>query len=382
MKVDKKQLIGGAVAVVALLGVSVATGKLDINKLTGKTTEAVVERKLPPPIEPEHEVIPGGVDAPADDVLASVAGEGTSDAFVSELVGEPTSPAPAVESAPVEVPSAASVPSAAAAPIDAPVAQLASTDASAVIAANAAFKPAQVLGVGEAPAAPVLPNNVPGGFPATSTGAPPPNSNVSPNAPSAAPVASTTPGAVAAIAPPPAPAAAGGTPSIATPVAPTPVFNGGSTFNTAAIATLPTNATGKDLLELQTQLAVLEKQKAIASGQEAIAESLLKRAKAQYEMAQIGQPTAEQRAAIAAAQAAAQAHTVASAAPTVVSALNAIRLLSTSRTNGAVSATLSLNGKLIDVKKGSLVAGYLVDKVSDNSVQLVGEGESKTVWID
>ena len=148
------------------------------------------------------------------------------------------------------------------------------------------------------------------------------------------------------------------------------------------IATLPTSATGQDLLALQTQLAVLEKQKAIASGQEAIAESLLKTRKAQYEMAMIGRaaapaPAAQQAPAPRVASAVAAVPT-----PRPASPMASVRLVSTARANGAIGATINYNGKLIDVKKGSVVAGYLVDQLSDKSLTLVGEHETKTVWID
>jgi hypothetical protein len=155
----------------------------------------------------------------------------------------------------------------------------------------------------------------------------------------------------------------------------------GVAVNLPPLAPLPTGVTGQDLLSLQTQLTVLEKQKAIASGQQAIAESLLKMRKAQYEMALIGRPSAP---APQAAQPATAPHASAAAAavaPTP-SPLASVRLVSTARANGAIGATINYNGKLIDVKKGSVVAGYLIDKLTDKSLTFIGEHETKTVWID
>jgi len=148
------------------------------------------------------------------------------------------------------------------------------------------------------------------------------------------------------------------------------------------IAPLPTSATGQDLLALQTQLAVLEKQKAIASGQEAIAESLLKTRKAQYEMALIGRPSAPAPAAQQVTAPRVPAAAAAVPTPRPPSQLTSVRLVSTARANGAIGATINYNGKLIDVKKGSVVAGYLVDQLTDKSLTFIGEHETKTVWID
>jgi len=145
------------------------------------------------------------------------------------------------------------------------------------------------------------------------------------------------------------------------------------------MAALPANATGQDLLQLQTQLAVLEKQKAIASGEEAIAESLLKTRKAQYEMGQIGRASA---AAVGTQQPTQPRAPAAPATPPPPSPLASVRLLSTARANGAIGAIINYNGKLIDVRKGSIVAGYLVDQVTDRSLTFISAHESKTVWID
>jgi len=154
----------------------------------------------------------------------------------------------------------------------------------------------------------------------------------------------------------------------------------GSAVVLPPITSLPTNVTGQDLLTLQAELAVLEKKKQIASGEEAIAESQLKTRKAQYEMAQIGRPLVAQPTVQQAPQQHAAVATAKPAPPP--SPLTSVRLLSTARASGSIEATINYNGKLIDVKKGSVVAGYLIDKVTDKSLTFVGEHETKTVWID
>lgn len=432
--IDKKQLIGGAIGLIAILGYSVYSGKLDISQFTGGGSDAEVtfERRLPPPVEQHTDVAPGDVkDVPADDVLASVSGVGSTDDYVDELTGEV---APSVEmpaDLAVEMPSdSADLTAAVAQPITlapsaavktvAPVAQLASNDPSKLMVGGTAFTATQVFKPGAVPAAgagPSVPNAAPGlpgqvgplpaggpvaGLPASPNGVAPVNPNAaaalvpsagllapgqgSASVPGTAVIAKVN-GAGEAAKVPAVTLPAQFVPSAGVPsaglLAATPVFDAGSALSTGAVASLPTNATGQDLLLLQTQLAVLDKQKAIASGQEAIAESLLKTRKAQYEMTQIGRPTAEQQLAIAQAQAQAQAQVQATQPPAPPpSPLFGIKLLSTARANGGTSATISYNGKLVDVKKGSVVAGFLVDKVSDNSVVFIGEGETKTVWID
>lgn len=407
---DKKQIIGGVVLAVALLGVSVATGKLDINKLTGKTdaTDAAVVRKLPPPVTESTEVKPGIPDGSVDneDVLASLTQEsGSQSAFIDELAGAGTFPQ-ASASAPADLAVEPSL-DPALQPLPQPTAQLASTEPSTMVVGGMTFSATPVVKAGEQPPAPAIGGatvNAANAVPASVDGEPSQVPSISP--PPAQPVSLPSGLAKAPevamgsgpLPPPGAPGQAGvskptSMASVSAPVS-SPAranvgeFSSGSSVArnvsggpsaAAVIASLPTSATGNDLLKLQTQLAVLEKQKAIASGQEAIAESLLNTRKAEYEMLQIGRPSAEQLA----AHAQAQANNVAIASPPPPpSPLSTVKLLSTTRANGSIGATITMNGKLIDVRKGSVVAGYLVDKLTDNSLTLIGEGATKTVWID
>jgi hypothetical protein len=408
-KIDKTQAIGAVAIASVALGVSWYQGKFD--KYLGKEdTAGMFERKLPPPIEGADPLIATEPtsDASSEDVLAQVAGETSeADAFVNEMANlEPAfdssaasdnDPLAAIAAAPAMEGSSV---------IGGfqPSAQLASTDPSIITAGGVAFTnvtpsaptagaPATVASSQATPAStgprvfgasgsansmepPALPNH-----------ATLPDPTLAPAAqglPAPAPTVLSAKGPgpslpASASAPVSIPAANGSAPVVAS------ISGGSSSYSNpaaaaAAIASLPSNATGKDLLELQTQLALLDKQKAIAAGHEAIAESRLKTAKAAYEMAQIGQPSAEERAAMAAAYAASQVNQITPPAPPT--SIETAKLLSTSRANGGIGATLLINGKLVDVKKGSLVGGLLIDKVTDNSVTLIGDGKSQTVWID
>jgi hypothetical protein len=421
-KIDKTQAIGAVAIASVALGLSWYQGKLD--KFLGKDvadTAGMFERKLPPPVEGVDPLIATeqqATEVSNEDVLANLAGEPSStDTFLTETASvEPTverSEASLADDPLAAIAAALPAQTNHGARIDvgiAPSAQLASSDPSKLIHAGVAFSnvtpsaksevaPASVP-VSTQPAAPSGPRvfGAPGGdvnapvpthtsLPDPSLGAPLPTQLPEPvphalnaKAGSAPSLPATT--SVPSI-PSLGPAPTGSSQVLATTTGGAADYSGGSALAAAAIASLPTNATGKDLLELQTQLAVLDKQKAIAAGVEAIAESPLKAAKAVYEMSQIGQPTAEERAAIAAARAAAQVNQVQmSAAPATLSAIDSAKLLSTTRANGGIGATLRINDKLVDVKKGSVVAGLLVDKVTDNSVTLIGDGKTQTVWID
>jgi type IV pilus biogenesis protein PilP len=317
---DKKQLVGAGVAIVVLFGVSVATGKIDINNLTGKAEPEVnFGRKLPPPVTDGGEVLATAEDASAvvDAALLNTESGSSNDPFLAELTGTP------IETVPAD-PEAVT-----------PAATIASINPQSAV--DAVFAKTPLITAEE-----LISNTAPVD-----------------TAPQTAPM-------------PAVPSRALPSPSLST-TAVTHAFEAG----------LPENATGQDLLRLQSQLAVIEKQKALAEGEEAIAESRLKAAIAQYEMSQIGRPTADERAAAMKAKEEETKLRSVSVTPGVnASALDAIRVLSTSRANGTTFATILFNGKLVDVKKGTFVHGYLVDQVSDNHVKFVGETESKTVWIN
>src|SRR5262245_3794620 len=94
---DKKQLIGAAIAIAVLIGVSVATGKIDINNLTGTAeSEPKFERKLPPPVTDDDEIVPEAIDTSAavDAALATTDARSDSDAYIAELTGQPAKSAP------------------------------------------------------------------------------------------------------------------------------------------------------------------------------------------------------------------------------------------------------------------------------------------------
>lgn len=306
--ISKNQLIGIGVGIVAVVGVSVYTGKIDINNLTGKA-EPVMASRLPPPVK--------DASADVDALLANANAGSENDAFLDELTSAPVVDQ-SVEQAPMEI---------------VPSATLAATNPQSVVNAPV-FAPTQIIKADALP--PVVES-------------------------------SSAPGAVTGSAPD-VPATAQVTPA---------TLETAGVVAQAAISTLPENATGQDLIRLQTKLAFIEKQKALAAGEEAIAESRLKAAKAQYELAQIGQPSPQE---IAAERQAREAAVAVAAVNTSV--LDSVRVLSTSRANGSSFATILFNGKLVDVKKGSFIAGYLIDQVTDNHVKFVGEKESKTVWIN
>ena len=415
MIVDKKQLIGGGVLLVALIGVSIATGKLDIRKFTGQAEEGpTFERRLPPPVVEHTEVQPGGAaGVSADDVLASVAGDSAGNAFVNELAGGTPGQAAGDAQLPPDFGGAPGG-STATEPAEAPTTPAAQNVSPAHAGATASLAPSmpppdtregRSLPIGPSAtinAATLVPPSRPeggAGVPAPVIAPVPPPASASLSSPvptatatqaGAIPMAGVLPAgngisvpgapAAASTAPPTSPADAGASATGSASEGPgnaSAAMISGNSVAAAAMASLPANATGQDLLTLQTQLAVLDKQKAIASGHEAIAESLLKTRKAQYEMAQIGRPSAAEATAQQVARAAAVAPP-----PPPPSPLASVRLLSTARANGSVGATISYNGKLIDVRKGSIVAGYVVDKVTDTSLTLIGEREKKTVWID
>jgi type IV pilus biogenesis protein PilP len=138
--------------------------------------------------------------------------------------------------------------------------------------------------------------------------------------------------------------------------------------------------TGEDLIALQGELSVIQKQQAIATAQEAIANANLNAAKAKFELTQIGRAKVEEKE--PGADRTIRPIVIPSAPATPRSTLESLQLVGTTAVGSAIVATIKLNGRLTDVRDGSLIAGSLVEKVTPQSLIVLDQGRPRTFFLN
>ena len=219
-----------------------------------------------------------------------------------------------------------------------------------------------------------------------------PGLNVPPASPSATntrgSAAGMPPGAPGGLIPPPLPASAASSPvALPPPPMPQPPSRELSAGNSSVPATagaspasvIPTSGalpTGSELIDLQSRLVMLDKQKTIAAEEEAIANSVLNRRKAEYEASQIGHAKPAEGASPS------EVNRTGPAKASPSSPLDNMQLVATSKTTADAVATVRFNGRLIDLTRGSKIAGAFVEKVTDQSVTLTYAGIAHTLYMN